>query len=356
MRASSESGATFYVRYKHDNQTRYVKLGRTTELTLAEARKRAKQVKAEIQLGADPRGEAIAQKQVPTLSQFFDEQYLPYARVHKRSWKRDVELFARLRPVFGHQRMNAISRQRVQQFHASLVEEGGLKPASADHVTKFARRLVALALEWQVITGVNPLSRIQMFRPDNRVDNHLDNGQLTRLMAVLETDRNRTVCLICKWLLATGCRLNEGLSATWNQIDRENWVWKIPAANSKSRRIRSVPLTKSAREVLSQLSTEGRSEYLFVNARTRTRYRTVAKQWQRLKEDAGLPHVRLHDLRHTFASQLVNAGQSLYAVQKLLGHSSPTVTERYSHLNLKTLHEAANVASIAMQEAKPKVA
>ena len=186
LRATSAPSGSFYVRYKHNGQTRYVKLGRSTELTLAEARKRAKQLKAEIHLGADPRGEAVAHRQVPTLSQFFDEQYLPHARVHKRSWQRDVELFARLRPLFGHQRMNEVSRQRVQQLHARLVAEAGLKPATADHVLKVARRLYSLALEWQVLTGANPLSRIKMFRPDNRVDNHLDSGELARLMAVLE--------------------------------------------------------------------------------------------------------------------------------------------------------------------------
>jgi integrase len=77
----------------------------------------------------------------------------------------------------------------------------------------------------------------------------------------------------------------------------------------------------------------------------------VAKTWDRIRTKAGLPNLRIHDLRHTFASQLANAGTSLYVIQQLLGHSSPTVTERYSHLQLKTLADAANVASDALQEA-----
>lgn len=359
VRASSPGQGTYYLRYKDaTGKTCHQKVGRTSDIDLTEARKRARQLKAEITaLGRDPRAEAKAQKAVPMLGVFFDEQYLPYARQHKRSWRRDVELFARLRPQFGHQRLNQVSRQRVQQLHGELVEKEGLKPATADHVLKLIRRMYSLAIEWQVIPGPNPFSRMRMFRPDNRVDNHLDSEQLGRLMAVLDSDPDCTVAWICKFLLATGCRLNEALSARWDDIDLEAKVWRIPATNSKSKRIRSVPLTASALEVLNRAATaRAKDGHVFVNGRTGKRYVSVAKTWYRLRSKAGLPKVRLHDFRHSFASQLANAGQSLYVIQSLLGHSSPTVTERYSHLQMKTLADAANVASEAMQQAKRSAA
>ena len=103
----------------------------------------------------------------------------------------------------------------------------------------------------------NPAARIPLFNRDNKVENYLDEAQLERLMHVLRTDENRPVCLIAMFLLSTGARLNEALSATWSQIDRENRVWRIAAINSKSKRMRSVPLNDSALEVLAQLDTEG---------------------------------------------------------------------------------------------------
>ena len=150
------------------------------------------------------------------------------------------------------------------------------------------------------------------------------------------------------FLLSTGCRLNEALRATWGQIDRASRVWRIPASNSKSKRVRSVPLNESALEVLAELDTEGEFEHLFVNRQTGKPYGTIMKVWSRLRTKAGLPHVRIHDLRHQYASFLINSGRSLYEVQQILGHSDPSVTQRYAHLTSRSLQEAANCASVAI--------
>jgi integrase len=112
--------------------------------------------------------------------------------------------------------------------------------------------------------------------------------------------------------------------------------------------IRTVPLNSSALEVLSQVGTEGRNDHVFVNAETGKGYVSIAKVWGRLRKAAGLPHLRLHDLRHSFASLLANKGESLLVIQQLLGHSDHKVTERYAHLNQKTLQEASDVASFAI--------
>ncbi len=123
--------------------------------------------------------------------------------------------------------------------------------------------------------------------------------------------------------------------------------------NSKSKRIRSVPLNDSALSVLSQLLTEGKFEYLFVNLNTELPYANVHKVWHRLRKEAGLPHLRIHDLRHMYASFLVNSGRSLYEVQQILVHSDPSVTTRYAHLSTRTLQDAANSASLMIDGATP---
>ncbi len=355
VRASKPGEGTYYVRYKNNqSKTQHQKLGRTTDTTLAEARKRGRMLKAEIQLGADPRGDERARKAVITFGEFFEGHYLPYVRPRKRSWTRDEELYRlRIKDQFGNRRLTEISRQQVQLFHTAVLDQG-LSPATADHHVKLIRHALNLAVEWSMLDK-NPTSKVPLFMVDNKVEHYLDEAELEGLLAVLRTDANRTICNVAMFLLSTGCRLNEALRATWAQIDRGTRVWRIPASNSKSKKIRSVPLNDSALEVLSGLDTEGEFEHLFVNRQTGKPYGTIMKVWSRLRAKAGLPHLRIHDLRHQYASFLVNSGRTLYEVQQILGHSDPSVTQRYAHLSSKSLQEAASTASVALRGTVPAV-
>lgn len=269
----------------------------------------------------------------------------------KRSWKRDEELFRlRLQGAFGAKRLNQIGRQQIQSFQTELLATG-LAPASCDHHLKVLRHALNLAIDWGLLTEKNPAARIPLFSRDNKVEHYLEQAELEQLLSVLRTDENRAICLIATFLLSTGCRLNEALTATWGQVDKENRVWRIPASNSKSKRVRSVPLNDSALDVLAQLNTEDKFDNLFVNLKTKLPYTTITKVWVRLRKKAGLPHLRIHDLRHLYASFLVNSGRTLYEVQQILGHSSPIVTQRYAHLSSKSLQAAANSASDAIKGA-----
>jgi len=349
VRATSPGRGTYYLRYKDDNnKTCHQKLGRTTDTSLADARKQAKTLKAQIALGADPRGDEKARKAVPTYADFFTEHYLPYVKPRKRSWAKDAEMFRlRLNAVFGRRRLNQITRHQIQSFHTSL-KDSGLSASTCNHYVKLLKHSLNLAIDWDML-DINPAVRVPLFsEADNIVENYLGEAELERLMHVLQTDDNRMVCSILMYLLSTGARLNEALSARWDQVDIERRVWKIPASNSKSKRVRSVPLNDSAINVLNQLDT---NEYLFINKQTGKPYTTISKVWGRLRKKAGVSHLRVHDLRHQYASFLVNDGRTLYEVQLILGHSSPDVTMRYSHLTSKTLQAASNSASEVIQGA-----
>ena len=358
VRTTNPGTGVYYFRYKDKHgKTCHQKLGRVCDLDLAEARKLAKTLKADIIAnGADPRAEAKAQKAVLTFNEFFNNHYLPYVKPRKRSWRRDEELYRlRIKEKFGNRRLNQISRQQIQLFHTEVLTSG-LAPGTADHHLRFLKHAFNLAIDWGLLTEKNPAARIPLFAVDNKVEHYLDDDQLETLLAVLRTDANRPVCQIALFLLSTGVRLNEALGATWTQIDRDNRVWRIPASNSKSKRVRSVPLNDAALEVLAQLDTEGNFAHVFINKETGKPYTTIMKVWTRLRTKAGLPHLRLHDLRHSYASFLVNSGRTLYEVQQILGHSDSKVTERYAHLSSKTLQEAANTASVIIQGAGSKAA
>ena len=343
VRATSPGRGTYYLRWKQDGKTRHRKLGTTAAISLDEARDRAKKLKAEITLCIDSKTE---KQEAISFHDFFQDHYLPHAKAHKRTWQDDSERYAlRLRQAFGHLRLDQIKRHEIQAFHANLPDDG-LSPASADHYLQLLRRCLNLAVEWDMLEK-NPASGIKMFNPDNKVEHYLEADDLERLLSVLRngTKRNFMVRMVALFLLSTGARLNEALNAKWRDIDRENRVWRIPASSSKSKKVRSVPLNDSAIEVLDQLGTEGKHEYLFMNTAKGERLKYVHGVWERLREKAELPHLRLHDLRHQHASFLVNQGHSLYVVQQILGHKDPSVTQRYAHLSTKSLQDASDSAS-----------
>lgn len=345
--------ASYYLRYKDTNgKTCHQKLGRTSAIDLVDARKKAKSLKAEIAANNfDPRAAAKAQRDVLSFREFFTQHYEPYSKPRKRSFPSDLALFnGRLR-VFWDKKLNQITRQQIQSFHTSLLDEK-LAPATCNHHIKLLRHAFNLAVDWDMLEQ-NPAARVPMFTEDNKVEHYLDDEQLERLLTALRESPARNVANIALFLLSTGARLNEALQATWNQIDRGNQLWRIPARNSKSKRVRSVPLNETALAILEQLGTEGKHEHLFINAQTNKPITSIQRVWNRLRGKAGLPHLRIHDLRHQYASFLVNSGRTLYEVQQILGHSDPKVTTRYAHLSVKSLHAAANSASVIIKAASP---
>jgi integrase len=357
-RASTKAVPTWYLRLKNAKGTNeYRRLGTVKELSLTQARKQARQIKAEHAAAPKQPTEAAPAIGSMTLATFMSEHYFPHAKVHKRSHKRDDQLYRiRIAPKFGHLALSAINRRDVQVFHNALQAEG-LSPASADHHIKLLRRALNLAVQWELL-AVNPLKGIALLMVSNEIENYLDEVQTQRLLEVLRTDANRNVCHILMFLISTGARLNEALTATWKNISIEGGVWKVDATRSKSKKVRSIPLNDSALWVLEQLPSKGKSAYLFpspVKAEDDKDepYVTVTRVWYRIRKLAGV-NVRIHDLRHSFASRLVCNGRSLYEVQQILGHSDPKVTMRYAHLSAKALQEAANAGSVIVRKEETK--
>ena len=210
---------------------------------------------------------------------------------------------------------------------------------------------MTLACQWGVIDH-NQLTNLSLLREENHVNNIMTDDELKRLIKVLRSDRNKMVGSVCLFLLSTGCRVNEALSARWEHFDLDHRNWTIPSAHSKSRKIRSIPLNDQAVSILENLGTRGKYDHPFIGRRGKP-LTTIHKVWTRLRDAAGLPHLRLHDLRHQYASFLINQGHTLYEVQQILGHSDPSVTQRYAHLSTKSLRAAADSASDTINDVMP---
>lgn len=343
VRATSPGQGTWYLRTKVSGKTVHNKLGRTTNISLKEARAAARKLKAEIELGADPQAERRQRRESMDWNTFFTERYYPHATAHKRSHRNDHDLHTRwISPELGEVKIDRITRYQVEQLHQSMADQG-LAASSCNHLVRVIRRAYNLAMEWGLVDK-NPAAKITLFHEDNKRQRILTEDELQRLTAILRSDNNRMVCYVVLYLLSTGARLNEALKAEWKDIDRKGRTWTIPIRNAKSKKVRRVPLSDAALRVLDKLRTEGRSPYLFVSPRTGERLTEIAKVWDRIRRKAEMPDLRLHDLRHTYASLLVNAGVPIYEVKEILGHSDIKITERYSHLAPETLQKASAAA------------
>lgn len=336
---------SYFLRYKDpNNKTCHQMLGRVADINLAEARELAQTLKAEILLGKNPQAEERARLAVLTLNQFFNEHYLPFAKQNKRSWLRDVQLFVRIDKRFGSRRLNEVSRLELQKFHMDLVNEG-LAPATANHHVKLAKRIFNVAIMWDLASN-NPASKIRLIREDNLVENLLNDEEFNSLISVLRTERPRAVCDLLMFLVSTGARFNEAAKSKWADVDLDKKTWTIPMTNNKAKKKQTVPLNDSAMVILNELPTKENSEFLFVNVKTKKPYTTIARSWVVLKKKAGIEKpLRIHDLRHNFASMLINSGVSVYMCQKLLRHATSVTTQRYLHADMSSLQNASDVAS-----------
>ena len=147
----------------------------------------------------------------------------------------------------------------------------------------------------------------------------------------------------------TGARSGEALGAKWRDLDWENAIWTVP--KSKNGKTRFIYLNASAVSVFRQIQQKTRRMNLpvtsaspvFTNPKSKKAYKSFLLAWYAVREQLGLEDVRIHDLRHTYASLLVNKGVSLYEVQQLLGHSSAQMTQRYAHLAPNTLHRRTEI-------------
>jgi integrase len=345
LRATSPGSGTWWCRYrrKADNRMMYSKIGRTTEIGLIAARKRALQIRGQVAGGEDPRGQELAERNVMTYAQWVEGTYAAHIRARKKSWRRDEGLWRlHVREALGDKALTAITRHDVQKLQTAMVEKG-LSNASANHAVRYVRASLAPA----VMDGLlerNPASKIPMLHEPLR-ERFLSDAELERLLHVLHTHKNRAVCQVILVLMGTGLRVQECLGSTWSDVSLERRIWVVSGTRTKSKRTHSIPINDATFEVLDSLPTKGTDGPLFISPKTGKRFSTISKQFETILAAAKIDNFRIHDCRHFYASALVSAGKSLYETQRLLNHSTPAVTQRYAHLSAKALEGASAAAS-----------
>jgi integrase len=348
LEVRATGGKTYYVRYTNERgKQRMYRLGDAAFLTLAQARKKCHAAQSRLQTGQDPCEEKKAARSVPTFGVFVEQQYLPYIRSYKRSWADDVGLLRNhLLPRFGKLHLDEITRQDIQKMHHDR-RAAGAAPGSANRLLILIRYIFNLALRWEV-PGLksNPCKGVPLMAENNKKERYLSAEEAKRLYESVCRSENPMLRHVVAMLILSGARKREVLDARWEDFDIPRRLWRIPI--SKSGRARHVPLADGALAILASLPRREGVAWPFANPDTGKPFVSFYCAWDSARKRAGLGDVRLHDLRHSFASLLVNSGRTLYEVQHILGHTQVKTTQRYAHLSQDTLLAAANAATVAV--------
>ena len=335
---------TWYQRYQDARgRQRQFKIGPVGVLSIDQARRKGRAVLAEALLGPDPQAHRLEMRATPTLAELVRERYLPHAKSTKRSWKTDeIMLRVHILPALGQLTIDRIGSDDIVAV-VSKMRANGKAPGTCNRVIVLLRYIYNLAKKWNVPSAsANPTQGMAL-APDVQRQRFLTPEEAQRLLAALDADENRPAANAIKLLLLTGARRNEITQAKWGYIDRERRTLLVPLA--KSGKPRTIALSGAAIALLQSIPHDEGSEYIFPSPYSGHPFASLFYPWERIRTRAGLTDLRLHDLRHSFASFLVNQGVSLYVVQGLLGHTQVRMTQRYAHLAPQTLLDATEVVA-----------
>ena len=384
VRITARGAKAFVLDYRAEGRQRRITIGAHPDWSVQAARQAAKNLKREIDTGRDPMGQRHAERAAPTIWDLWDRyrtEHLP--RKAGRSQADERSMWERIiLPRFGKMKLAAIDHAAIDAFHRDITNVRGT-PVRANRVIEVLRKAFNLAIRWNWCEH-NPASGVRR-NPENKRERYLNKEEIAALARALNQHCEPVSANAIKLLMLTGARRGEVLSATWDMFDLENGVWTKPSAHTKQRRSHRVPLNGPALRLLTEMKKQVRqiaeaetsltNPYVFPGA-DRKPLGDIKRTWASVCRKAGLatqvektgrnrkvvkgkdgkpklvwqPIVRIHDLRHSFASILVSAGASLPLIGQMLGHTQVQTTHRYAHLFDDPLRKAAETVGNAISD------
>jgi integrase len=366
LRVEPSGAKSFIVRYRAGGggraaPKRFVSLGRYGALTPDEARKQARAVLAAAAGGSDPAGDRAKHRSAPTLAELataFMEEHVNKKRKAKTAENYQHVISRYLIPELGRRKAQDISPSDLARLHGRLSD----RPSMANRVIAVASSMFSWGPTFGFVPrGFNPAADLEKYQEDPR-ERFLRTAELERLGAALRLAESeglpwnvneqkaskhlpkgirRTVLgphvvAAVRLLLFTGCRLREILHLRWEEVDLERGMLHLPDSKSGKK---SVILNASALTILDTLPRSG--EFVIAGEVPDRPRSDLNKPWNAIRRAAGLDGLRIHDLRHSFASVGAGGGLGLPIVGKLLGHRNAATTERYAHLDADPLRQAS---------------
>ena len=338
------SGRKYYVvQFRADGRLRRMTLGRHGALAPEAARRRAMALISKAKIGGDPAAERDSGRNAATLAvlcQRFLEDYVPIhckpGTVHE--YRRLVESF--ISPRIGARKIAEVQRSDIAALHHDLRDT----PYQANRTLAVLSRIFNLAEAWGLRKHrANPCRFVQKYKEQKR-ERFLTEEEFRRLGQVLndvEAEGSETLSAVTaiRLLMLTGCRLNEVQTLGWENVDLEAGELRLPDSKTGAR---MVPLSRAAAGVLTALPRNAGNPWVIAGKKPGAHLTDLQHPWQRIRARAGLDDVRIHDLRHSFASRALALGESLPMIGKLLGHTQVQTTARYAHLARDSVKASAS--------------
>ncbi len=322
------SGAKVYVvQTRRKGRSHRVTLGRHGVITADEARKKAATTLNRIRSGEDP-VERDAVTVAELAARYLEEHVDMRCKESTRKMYRSVvERF--IVPSYGKMAVEDVERKHIDELHRDLRHI----PYQANRALEIGNSLFNFAEEWKLRTGGNPCKYVRKYQEKKR-ERFLTEAEFRHLGAVLnemEAEGRLTAypAAAIRLLMLTGCRRNEIVELQWKHVDLE--AGELRLADSKTG-ARLVPLSPAAARVLAELPRIEGNPWVIPGTKPGRRLADLNHYWDRVRAEADLEDVRIHDLRHSFASRALALGESLSMIGKLLGHNKIETTSRYAHL------------------------
>lgn len=350
VRVMPSGAKTYQAQYRKGGRTRRVSVGRHGKITVDEARKLAKEIMGLVAKGEDPAEDISQHRKAPTITalceRFFQSHVIERCKPSTQSeYRRAIDLF--INPAIGNFKVVDVERRDVAELHHKFRN----KPYQANRTLGVLSKMFNLAEIWGLRPdGSNPCRHVPKYREVKR-QRYLSNAELQKLGQVLceiEREESETQFVIAAFrlLILTGCRLGEIQTLKWDFITQDGM--ELPDTKTGARRI---PLPAAARAVLSAVPMVPKNPYVIAGKVAGKCVSDLQHPWQRIRARAGLQNVRIHDLRHTYASNAVSSGMPIQMVGRLLGHTQIQTTMRYAHLADDPVRRAAEENAARLNDA-----
>jgi len=349
VRARASGRKVYFVRHRTRLAQRRVTIGVHGPWTAEAARLEAQRLLGEFAAGNDPAAERAKEKAQATIAELgerFIDHYIPnHLKLSTQGeYTRAIKLF--ITPRIGKLKIAEVLRSDVATFHHSMRQI----PYQGNRVVGVLSVMLSQAELWGLRPeGYNPCRGIKKFKEERR-ERFLSPLELKKLGEALDTEQSKNpyVAHFFRLLILTGCRLGEIQSLKWDYVDLESSILRLPDSKTGKK---TIYLGAAAVDELKRIPKVVGNPYVICGSIEGHYLADVQAPWERIRKVAMIQDVRIHDLRHTFASRAVALGQGLPTIGKLLGHTQTQTTARYAHLAADHSLAAADQVSKSLADA-----